>query len=44
MFIRADTRHDLVEARGLYTKHGFVEIPAYSRGPYADHWFEKRLT
>lgn len=41
--VRLDTRHDLVEARSLYAKHGYVEIPAYSNGPYADHWFEKRL-
>ncbi|MEU5964558.1 GNAT family N-acetyltransferase [Micromonospora parva] len=42
--IRLDTRHDLVEARALYARHGYAEIPAYSRGPYADHWFEKRLS
>ncbi|MEU4474863.1 GNAT family N-acetyltransferase [Micromonospora sp. NPDC023888] len=41
--IRLDTRADLVEARALYARHGYVEIPAYSQGPYADHWFEKRL-
>ncbi|SCE88074.1 GNAT family N-acetyltransferase [Micromonospora saelicesensis] len=42
--IRLDTRHDLVEARALYARHGYAEIPAYSRGPYAEHWFEKRLS
>ncbi len=41
--IRLDTRHDLVEARALYARHGYREIPAYSQGPYAEHWFEKRL-
>ncbi|MFF5181621.1 GNAT family N-acetyltransferase [Micromonospora sp. NPDC000316] len=41
--IRLDTRSDLVEARALYARHGYVEIPAYSRGPYAEHWFEKPL-
>jgi GNAT superfamily N-acetyltransferase len=41
--IRLDTRHDLVEARALYARHGYVEIPAYSNGPYAEHWFEKWL-
>ncbi|WP_406084351.1 GNAT family N-acetyltransferase [Micromonospora zamorensis] len=41
--IRLDTRADLVEARALYARHGYVEIPAYSHGPYAEHWFEKRL-
>ncbi|MEU0549720.1 GNAT family N-acetyltransferase [Micromonospora sp. NPDC005979] len=42
--IRLDTRSDLVEARALYARHGYVEIPAYSHGPYAEHWFEKELT
>jgi GNAT superfamily N-acetyltransferase len=41
--IRLDTRRDLVEARGLYAKHGYAEIPAYNNGEYADHWFEKKL-
>jgi GNAT superfamily N-acetyltransferase len=41
--IRLDTRDDLVEARGLYAKHGYTEIPAYNNGEYADHWFEKKL-
>lgn len=40
---RLDTRKDLVEARRLYARHGYVEIPAYNSSPYADHWFEKRL-
>ncbi|WP_422740328.1 GNAT family N-acetyltransferase [Micromonospora sp. WMMD729] len=42
--IRLDTRSDLVEARALYARHGYLEIPAYSHGPYAEHWFEKELT
>lgn len=41
--IRLDTRADLVEARALYARHGYREIPAYSHGPYSDHWFERRL-
>ncbi len=41
--IRLDTRHDLVEARGLYAKHGYEEVPAFNRGPYAEHWFAKEL-
>ncbi|WP_425273075.1 GNAT family N-acetyltransferase [Saccharomonospora piscinae] len=41
--IRLDTRHDLVEAQGLYRTRGFAEIPAYSEGPYAEVFFEKRL-
>ncbi|SFB14800.1 Acetyltransferase (GNAT) family protein [Amycolatopsis marina] len=42
--MRLDTRTDLVEARRLYARHGYVEIPAYSDGRYAQHWFEKHLT
>ncbi|MEU3915949.1 GNAT family N-acetyltransferase [Streptomyces sp. NPDC029721] len=41
--MRLDTRTDLVEARALYARHGYREIPAYNSGPYAQHWFEKRL-
>ncbi|MGW4228907.1 GNAT family N-acetyltransferase [Streptomyces sp. NPDC004980] len=41
--IRLDTRNDLVEARGLYTKHGYREVPAFNQGPYAEHWFAKEL-
>ena len=40
---RLDTRKDLVEARRLYARNGYVEIPAYNDSPYADHWFEKQL-
>ncbi|MFD7968923.1 GNAT family N-acetyltransferase [Streptomyces clavifer] len=41
--IRLDTRDDLVEARALYTKHGYREVPAFNQGPYAEHWFAKEL-
>ncbi|WP_093656295.1 GNAT family N-acetyltransferase [Streptomyces radiopugnans] len=41
--IRLDTRADLVEARALYARHGYTEIPDYNGGKYADHWFEKRI-
>lgn len=41
--LRLDTRKDLVEARALYAKHGYREIPAYNDSIYADHWFEKKL-
>ncbi len=42
--LRLDTRADLVEARAMYLRHGYAEIPAYNDWPYADHFFEKRLT
>ncbi|WP_415950604.1 GNAT family N-acetyltransferase [Streptomyces sp. KLOTTS4A1] len=38
-----DTRLDLIEARRLYTKHGYVEIPAYNSGPYSEIWYGKEL-
>ena len=41
--MRLDTRHDLVEARALYSRLGYAEIPPYNNAPYADHWFEKAL-
>lgn len=41
--IRLDTRGDLVEARGLYAKHGYREVPAFHRRRFAEHWFAKEL-
>ncbi|MFJ4738659.1 GNAT family N-acetyltransferase [Streptomyces sp. NPDC088775] len=41
--LRLDTRNDLVEARGLYAKHGYREVPAFHRRRYAEHWFAKEL-
>ena len=42
--LRLDTRRDLIEARRLYARHGYREVPPFSHGPYADHWFEKALS
>ena len=42
--LRLDTRHDLIEARRLYARHGYREVAPFSSGPYADHWFEKTLS
>ncbi|MFG2623955.1 GNAT family N-acetyltransferase [Streptomyces sp. NPDC048473] len=41
--VRLDTRNDLVEARGLYAKYGYREVPAFHRRQYAEHWFAKEL-
>ena len=41
--LRLTTRADLVEARALYAKHGYAEIPSYGDDPLADYCFEKRL-
>jgi len=41
--LRLDTNRSLTEARALYARNGYREIPPYNDNPYADHWFEKRL-
>ncbi|WP_128980111.1 GNAT family N-acetyltransferase [Streptomyces roseicoloratus] len=38
-----NTRLDLVEARSLYTRNGYAEIPAYCTGPYMEIWYGKDL-
>ncbi|MFC9849923.1 GNAT family N-acetyltransferase [Streptomyces prasinus] len=38
-----DTRGDLVEARALYARLGFTETEPHNSGPFAEHWFTKRL-
>lgn len=38
-----NTRLDLVEARSLYLRHGYAEIPAYCTGPYQEVWYGKQL-
>lgn len=39
-----NTRLDLIEARSLYARHGYTEIPAYCTGPYKEIWYGKELT
>ncbi len=41
--LRLDTRSDLVEARRLYTRHGYREVAPFNNNWYAEHWFEKTL-
>jgi GNAT superfamily N-acetyltransferase len=41
--IRLDTRLDLTEARALYLKRGYVEVPPYCGGPFAEVWYRKEL-
>ncbi len=40
--LQLDTNRALKEARALYTRNGYREIPRYNDNPYAHHWFEKR--
>lgn len=41
--LRLDTRADLVEALTLYASVGFEQVPAFSRGPFAEVWLAKPL-
>ncbi|WP_020145657.1 GNAT family N-acetyltransferase [Terracoccus sp. 273MFTsu3.1] len=41
--VRLDTRLDLVEARALYRRQGYVEVPAFNEGDYAEVWYAKTL-
>ena len=38
-----NTRLDLIEARSLYSRNGYLEIPPYCTGPYMEVWYGKRL-
>ncbi|XUL87821.1 GNAT family N-acetyltransferase [Streptomyces galilaeus] len=38
-----DTRHDLIEARTLYTRLGYEETDPHNNVMYAEHWFRKAL-
>ncbi|MFI9718498.1 GNAT family N-acetyltransferase [Streptomyces sp. NPDC052396] len=38
-----DTRQDLVQARALYARHGFMDIPPYRTGRYSEVWLGKEL-
>ena len=42
--VRLYTNRSLAEARAMYRARGYVEIARYNDDPYANHWFEKRLT
>lgn len=38
-----DTADDLLEARSLYAREGFVETEPYNANPYAHHWYSRDL-
>lgn len=42
--VRLDTNRALGEAQAFYRRDGYREIERYNDNPYADLWFEKRLT
>jgi DNA-binding MarR family transcriptional regulator/GNAT superfamily N-acetyltransferase len=39
-----ETNRSLKEAINLYRSAGYVQVAAFNKEPYADHWFEKALT
>ena len=39
-----DTNRSLDEAKAMYRAHGYLETARYNDNPYADHWFEKKLS
>lgn len=42
--LRLYTNRSLAEAKALYRSRGYREIARYNDDPFADHWFEKRLS
>lgn len=42
--LRLDTNRTLTEARALYARNGYNEIPRYNDNAYAHYWYEKRLS
>jgi DNA-binding MarR family transcriptional regulator len=42
--LRLETNRALEEAISLYRRAGYVEVAPFNGDPYADYWFEKRLT
>lgn len=41
--VTLDTRLDLVEARALYSRHGYADIPPYKEDRYAECFYGKEL-
>ncbi|MEU0805590.1 GNAT family N-acetyltransferase [Streptomyces sp. NPDC005970] len=38
-----ETRLDLTEARALYARHGYADVPPFCEGPYSEVWLGKEL-
>lgn len=41
--MRLDVRGDLIEARALYARLGYHEVPRFNDHPWVEHWLEKHL-
>ena len=42
--LRLETNRALTEAIALYRRSGYGEVAPFNADPYADYWFEKRLS
>ncbi|WP_332642269.1 GNAT family N-acetyltransferase [Aeromicrobium sp.] len=42
--VRLDTNRALTNAIEMYRAAGYADVERYNANPYADFWFEKRLT
>ena len=42
--VQLDTNGTLVEAIAMYRGAGYRQVKAFNDEPYADHWFEKKLS
>jgi DNA-binding MarR family transcriptional regulator len=42
--LRLETNRALAEAINLYRRSGYAEVAAFNADPYADYWFEKRMS
>src|SRR4051812_6342016 len=42
--VRLYTNGSLTEAQAMYRTRGYIDIPRYNADPYAEHWFEKRVS
>jgi DNA-binding MarR family transcriptional regulator/GNAT superfamily N-acetyltransferase len=42
--LRLETNRSLHEAQALYRRNGYREVEAFNDDPYANHWFEKRIS
>lgn len=42
--LRLETNNSLTEAIALYRRAGYREVAAFNEEPYAQHWFEKRVS
>jgi DNA-binding MarR family transcriptional regulator/GNAT superfamily N-acetyltransferase len=42
--LRLETNRSLHEAQSLYRRNGYREVAAFNDDPYANHWFEKRIS